>query len=45
MKKTIIVSRKEISRTTDIATTIMSRDYKGFGNQGMNGVVEWKNQR
>lgn len=26
----------------DTATTLMARDYKGFGNQGMNGVIEWK---
>ena len=22
----------------------MARDYKGFGNQSMNGVIEWKQQ-
>ena len=32
----------EIGRKTDIATTLMARDYKGFGNQPMNGVIEWK---
>ena len=32
----------EIDRKTDIATTLMARDYKGFGNQSMNGVIEWK---
>ena len=31
----------EIDRKTDIATTLMARDYKGFGNQSMNGVIEW----
>ena len=30
----------EIDRKTDIATTLMARDYKGFGNQPMNGVIE-----
>ena len=30
----------EIDRKTDIATTLMARDYKGFGNQSMNGVIE-----
>ena len=30
----------EIGRKTDIATTLMARDYKGFGNQPMNGVIE-----
>ena len=32
----------EIERFTDVAATLMARDYKGFGNQGMNGVIEWK---
>ena len=31
----------EIDRKIDIATTLMARDYKGFGNQSMNGVIEW----
>jgi len=31
-----------MERFTDIANTLMARDYKGFGNQAMNGVVEWK---
>lgn len=26
----------------DVSTTIMSRDYKGLNNYGMNGVIEWK---
>ena len=30
----------ELERLTDIATTLMARDYKGMGNQGMNGVIE-----
>ena len=30
---------KYIKRETDIATTLMARDYKGFGNQEMTGVV------
>ena len=29
-------------KTTDTATTIMARDYKGFGNQAMNAVLERK---
>ena len=33
----------DFERHTDIATTLMARDYKGFGNQSMNGVIEWKN--
>ena len=31
----------DFERYTDIATTLMARDYKGFGNQSMNGVIEW----
>lgn len=33
---------KKIEKFTDIANTLMARDYKGFGNQPMNGVIEWK---
>ena len=33
----------QIEKQIDIATTLMARDYKGFGNQSMNGVIEWKN--
>lgn len=25
-----------------LAPTLMARDYEGFGNQEMNGVIEWK---
>ena len=32
----------DFEKHTYIATTIMARDYKGFGNQSMNGVIEWK---
>ena len=32
----------KIEKQIDIATTLMARDYKGFGNQPMNGVIEWK---
>ena len=28
-----------MERETDIANTLMARDYKGFGNQRMNGVI------
>jgi hypothetical protein len=31
---------KKFDKTTNIANTLMARDYKGFGNQSMNGVVE-----
>lgn len=36
----VLMNRNEISRETDLAATLMARDYKGFGNQMMNGVVE-----
>lgn len=41
---TILLSNKgtQYEKTTECAATIMARDYKGFGNQAMNGVVEWK---
>ena len=31
---------RELTHETDVATTLMARDYKGFGNQQMTGVVE-----
>ena len=30
----------KINKITDIATCLMARDYKGFGNQTANGVIE-----
>lgn len=34
----------QIEKESDIATTLMARDYKGFGNQAMTGAKEiWKN--
>lgn len=40
----IIVSEKgrKLGKCTDTASTLMARDYKGFGNQEMTGVIEWK---
>lgn len=40
-----IVSQQEPcwEKATNIANTLLARDYKGFGNQGMNCVVEIKN--
>lgn len=32
----------ELDKFTDIATTLMARDYKGLGNQTGNGVIEWQ---
>jgi hypothetical protein len=39
---TVLVSRQcsKIDREINIANTLMARDYKGFGNQSMNGVIE-----
>lgn len=36
----VLMSRNEIGKRTDVAATLMARDYKGFGNQMTNGVVE-----
>ena len=34
---------RRFEKKTDIATCLMARDYKGFGNQEANGVIErWK---
>ena len=30
----------ELEKVTDVSNTLMARDYKGFGNQSMNGVIE-----
>lgn len=30
---------RKVERLTDTATTLMARDYKGFGNQGQTGVL------
>jgi hypothetical protein len=40
----VLLSRQGtvFEKRTDIATTLMARDYKGFGNQASNGVIEWK---
>ena len=32
----------QFDKETDIANTLLARDYKGFGNQSMNGVIECK---
>lgn len=43
-RATILLSQQgtKLEKKTEIANTIMARDYKGFGNQAMNGVIEWK---
>lgn len=42
--ETLLLSNQatRIEKQIDVATTLMARDYKGFGNQLMNGVIEWK---
>ena len=35
----VLMNRNEIWKKTDVAATLMARDYKGFGNQMMNGVI------
>lgn len=42
--KTGIFSKqcKQFDKEIDVANTLLARDYKGFGNQGMNGVIECK---
>jgi len=39
--KTGIFSQQcqKFDKEIDIANTLLARDYKGFGNQGMNGVI------
>ena len=41
-----IVSKQAeyVDHLTDCANTLMARDYKGFGNQGMNAIITQKNQ-
>ena len=31
----------KIDSLTNIANTLLARDFKGFGNQAMNGVIEF----
>ena len=42
---TVLLKNKgtELSRETETANTLMARDYKGFGNQEMNAVIQIKN--
>lgn len=30
----------KFDKEIDVANTLLARDYKGFGNQAMNGVIE-----
>lgn len=40
--ETVLLSKcgSQFEKKTDIANCLMARDYKGFGNQNMNGVIE-----
>ena len=42
--ETLLLSNQatQFEKQIDIATTLMAMDYKGFENQSMNGVIEWK---
>ena len=45
-EKTVVkMNRNEVKDEQDIARTLLARDYKGFGNQDMNGVIEPKAER
>ena len=39
------MNRNEVKGENQLANTLLARDYKGFGNQDMNGVVEPKAER
>lgn len=40
----VIISEQgtKIDKVVDIANTLLARDFKGFGNQGMNGVIKFE---
>lgn len=31
-----------LEKSSEFSNTIQARDYKGFGNQATNGVIEWR---
>jgi hypothetical protein len=33
---------EKFEKQIDVANTLLARDYKGFGNQATNGVIEWE---
>lgn len=35
----------QFDKEIDVANTSLARDYKGYGNQGMNGVIEKHNEK
>lgn len=43
-KETVLLKDQGMTfyKQTNVATTLIARDYKGFGNQESNGVIEWK---
>lgn len=43
---TALVSKQcsQLDKKTDVANTLLARDYKGFGNQAMNSVIECDNE-
>lgn len=45
LRETVYVSQQATKirpNKNGLAPTLMARDYEGFGNQEMNGVIEWK---
>ncbi len=45
-EKTVVkMNRNEVKGESQLANTLLARDYKGFGNQDMNGVIEPKAER
>jgi DNA (cytosine-5)-methyltransferase 1 len=34
----------QFDKEIDVANTLLARDYKGFGNQAMNGVIQYQNK-
>lgn len=45
-QKTALISNQAstFNKFTDYANTLLSRDYKGFGNQSMNAIIESVNK-
>ena len=44
-KAVVKMNRNEVKGENQLANTLLARDYKGFGNQDMNGVIEPKAER
>ena len=44
--ETVRMNYERVDGRTDVAKTLLARDYKGFGTgfDTQNGIVEWKNQ-